>query len=240
MDTSFVKQTELLRHCTDVELGDALERASEVRLSSGDLLFSDEDEAREVWVLLEGELIITKAADGDEVIIDHLSPGAFLGEISLLTAAPAEHRARAKGDTRLLRIPGDVFHALMRSCAGVTETVLRTMAERVRRIEHLLQQRERMAALGTLAAGLVHELNNPASAANRALGLLREEFAALAPLARRLAKHPWTGEEIGLLRQLDEATLAVDQSARELNALARGDREDALGAWLDAHHVERA
>ena len=240
MDTAPLKQSDLLRLCTDVELDAVVARSSEVTLAPGDLLFSDEDQAQEVWVLLDGELIITKVADGDEVIIDHLFPGAFLGEISLLTATPAEHRARAKGATRLLRIPGEVFQELLRSCTTVAETVLRTMAERVRRIEHMLQKRERMAGLGTLAAGLAHELNNPASAANRAVGLLKEQFAALEPIARRLAEHPWAPEEVGLLRQLEEATVAGNAATVEMDALTRSDREDAVSTWLEAHHVERA
>jgi signal transduction histidine kinase len=240
MDTALLKETELLRHCTDVDLADVLARSSEVRLASGELLFSDADRAQEIWVLLEGELLISKLADGDEVIIDHLQPGSYLGEISLLTAAPAEHRARATTEARLLRIPGDAFHQLVRSCESVMQTVLHTMAERVRRIERLLQQRERMAGLGTLAAGLAHELNNPAAAANRALGLLTAEFATLEPLARRLAAHPWSDDEVQLLQQLEQATSAADQASRELDPLARSDREDALARWLDGHGIERA
>ena len=240
MDVAQLKESDLLRYCTDVALGDILARSSEVMLAAGELLFSDDDQAQEVWVLLEGELIITKVTDGDEVIIDHLYPGSFLGEISLLTATAAQHRARAKGPARLLRIPGDVFHDLLRSCTAVTEVVLRTMAERVRRIEHLLQQRERMAGLGTLAAGLAHELNNPAAAANRALSLLKEQFPALEPLARRLAKHPWSEEEIGLLRQLESATLTRDQAALELDPLDRRDREEAGTGWLEKHDGEGA
>src|SRR5215469_4718237 len=230
----------LLENCTDVELADLRARSSEIVLAPGELLFDEDDVADAVWVLAEGELAITKMMQGDETIVDHLSPGAFLGEISLLTQSPAGHRARAKDTARLLRIPAAVFSDLLKSCPAVSVTVLRTMAERVRRIAHLLQQRERMAGLGMMAAGLAHELNNPAAAAKRAATLLKEQMAALEPLAQRMVSRSWSPAEVALLRQLATVTEESDQATRDLDALTRSDREDEVGRWLDAHGVARA
>ena len=237
VDREALARSELLRDCEPEELDLLLAQAEELALGAGELLFSDDDRAHEVWVLLDGELVISKTVDGQEVVIDQLAPGAYLGEISLLTGTAAEHRARARGPALLARIPEDAFYEVLRSCVAVSQTVLRTMAERVRRIEHLLQQRERMAGLGTLAAGLAHELNNPAAAAGRAIAGLRERLATLAPLAQRLAAHPWSTSEVGLLRQLDEALAADGEQAAILDPLERSDREEALAAWLDAHDV---
>ena len=220
-----VRQSALLAGCTQVEIDDVLRRSSEVTLEPGDLLFSDADQAREVWVILDGELVISKMVADDEVIVDNLGPGDYLGEISLLTASPANHRARAKTPARLLRIPADVFQGLLRSCMAVTETVLRTMAERVRRVERLLQQRERMAALGTLAAGVAHELKNPAAAVGRAVELLAVEVDALEPIAKRLAEHPWSEDEVALLGQLKGVTAGGNGAGDTLDPTERASRE---------------
>jgi signal transduction histidine kinase len=115
-----------------------------------------------------------------------------------------------------------------------------TAEERVRRAEELLQQRERMASLGTLSAGLAHELNNPAAAVKRAAAQLKEQIGELDSLARRLAARTWSPEEVRLLEQLESATGGADRSARELDALARSDREEAAARWLDAHGIARA
>ena len=234
-----LRSSALFAPCSPEELDDVVRRSREVALAPGELLFDEEQRAEGVWVLLDGEVVVTKIADGDELVIDHLGPGGYLGEISLLTATRAQHRARAKGAARLLEIPGAAFRELIRSCDGVMEAVLRTMAERVRRVEHLLRQRERMAGLGTLAASLAHELKNPASAAHRAIGHLREHLDALEPLARRLARHTWAESEVGLLAQLEEATRSPDQRLRELDSVERSDREEALATWLAKRGVQR-
>ena len=107
------------------------------------------------------------------------------------------------------------------------------------RTDRLVEQRDRMATLGSLAAGLVHELKNPATAAGRAAELLKEHFAALDPLARRLAAHPWTADELQLLQQMESATKSADQDSRELDAVARSDREERITSWLEEHGVAR-
>src|SRR5579871_255940 len=112
--------------------------------------------------------------------------------------------------------------------------------ERVRELEQLLESRERLAALGTMAAGLAHELNNPAAAAKRAASLLKEQVAALEAVAERLASRTWSPPEVALLRQLAAVTGDPDQSTRDLDALARSDREDAVGHWLEAHGIEHS
>lgn len=234
-----LRQAKLLGHCSEAELDRVIEESEMMTLPAGDLLFSDEDQSKEVWVLLEGELSITKWADGQDIILDHLGPGSFLGEISLLTRTPAEHRARAKTACRLLRIPEPVFQRLLGTCPTIAQTVLQTMSERVRRIEHLLQRHERMAALGTIAAGLAHELNNPASAGHRAAGLLNEAFHAFVSITKELFEQPWTTPEKQFLLEL-EKTLNSNRSASSIDPVTRSDREQALGSWLEARDIPEA
>ena len=236
----------LFAECPAAQVAAVVARSREVALAAGEPLFSDDDRADAVWVVLEGDLIVSTLSDGDEVILDYVHPGGWLGEISLLTATPARHRARAKQAVRLLRIPGDAFRALLHECEGVMAAVLRTLAGRMRRAEQLLQGRERMAGLGTAAAGLTHELNNPTAAARRAAELLGAELDAIGELARRLARRPWSEAEVRLLDVLEGAAGAGDRGASGApashapDALARSDAEDAVARWLEGRGIARA
>ena len=239
MTIAGLRDIELFRSCSEAERTTLLAAATEVRLSPGQALFEEPDRAEAVWVLLEGEVVVIKTLDAQEVLADRLSPGALLGEISLLTGAPLGHRALAQHPARLLRIPGDAFLALVRSCPAVMEIVLRTLAGRVQKVVQFLHERERMVGLGTLAAGLVHELKNPAAAANRALALLGEQLAQLGPIGRRLAMHPWTADDAELLARLDSATCCVAAGVGELDPLERSEREEQVAEWLERFGVGR-
>jgi signal transduction histidine kinase len=239
MDRDELRGTELLRTCSDAELDELLAGSGEIRLAPGDLVFSEADTADAVWLLLEGELVVSKKLGGEQVVAERLAPGAVLGEISLLTGSPAGHRAHANEDARLLRMPGDAFIALIRRCPAVMETVLRTMAARVQKVARFLQERERMVGLGTLAAGLVHELKNPAAAASRAMAHLSEQLDQLGPVGRRLAMHPWTPEDAQLLARLDAATCCVRDGVKELDPIERSELEEAVASWLEGFGIER-
>src|SRR5437588_13035996 len=81
-DAEAIRHTELFAGCDEAALAGVMHSSSEVTLANGDLLFSETDRTKGVWVVLDGELVISKMVDGDEVVIDQLRPGGYLGEIS--------------------------------------------------------------------------------------------------------------------------------------------------------------
>ncbi|HEY2378332.1 MAG TPA: HAMP domain-containing sensor histidine kinase [Gemmatimonadaceae bacterium] len=98
-------------------------------------------------------------------------------------------------------------------------------------------QRERMATLGTLAAGLAHELNNPAIAIGRSVDLLRTEIAGVDPILRQIASHPWTEDELRFLARLGATTERTQGLTAPLDVVDRTDREEMLIDWLAQHEV---
>jgi signal transduction histidine kinase len=102
--------------------------------------------------------------------------GEFLGEMSLLEQTPRTASARAVRESELLEIGPESFRAVLENNPSIAATILRTVASRLRSTEASLMQREKLASLGTLAAGLAHELNNPAAAIQRSSAYLREAF----------------------------------------------------------------
>lgn len=98
-------------------------------------------------------------------------------------------------------------------------------------------ERERMATLGMLAAGLAHELNNPAIAIGRSVDQLRESIALIDPVIRQIASHSWTADELRFLARLGATTEATQDITAKLDVVDRADREDLLINWLETHQV---
>jgi len=98
----------------------------------------------------------------------------MLGEMALLEQAPRMASVRALRDSRVLAISQSAFYQLLSSNPSAVFAILRTVISRLRSTEQLLVQQEKLAALGTLSAGLAHELNNPAAAVRRSADQLRE------------------------------------------------------------------
>ena len=98
-------------------------------------------------------------------------------------------------------------------------------------------QRERMATLGVLAAGLAHELNNPAIAIGRSVELLRENITEVDPILRQIATHTWSDDELRFLARLGATTEGPRNVTASLDVVDRTDREEALMGWLEAHNV---
>ena len=102
--------------------------------------------------------------------------------------------ARALTDCRILRFPESKFHDLVQKMPELTERLVGMMTDRVRETTRREQQRDRLAALGKLSAGLAHELNNPASAAKRASSQLRDILQKIRDAAHELGRRDLTAD----------------------------------------------
>jgi len=221
---------------TDLDEAD-LERISAATshrdLPVGGRLFEEGDEAAAAYVIVAGELEILKKSSDREILLAVRGPGDVIGEMSLLEDAPRMAGAKARTEVELLEIPRAVFDEVLSTSTAASRRLFGVLLERWRETESRLRQREQLAQLGTLSAGLAHELNNPAAAAKRAV-------AGFEAAAGRLAAATATLERFGAG---DEVLTVVEQMAaaepQRLGSLARGDREEALMAQLKALGVER-
>src|SRR5207244_5153009 len=105
----------------------------------------------------------------------------------------------------------------------------------VQNTQRVVGQRERLLALGSLSAGLTHELNNPAAAAVRATAALRERVAGMRRKLGVIAGSPHPPMALSALVGLQEEAAERVAKAPSLSPLEAADREDALTAWLDEH-----
>jgi signal transduction histidine kinase len=140
---------------------------------------------------------------------------------------------RALTDSRILRFPSAHFPELIQKMPELTQRLVGVMADRIREVTRVEQQRDRLAGLGKLSAGLAHELNNPASAAKRATGLLRDALKRIKDVVQELGKHELTVAQKSEIEKLEASFLQPNQDP--LDTLATSDLEDQIDSLLRSH-----
>jgi signal transduction histidine kinase len=200
-----------------------LERLAETvdrqRLVPGDLLLREGDRGDAMYVVVTGELEVTKQAEGVELPLARVGPGAIQGEIAAIGGHERAASVRALTDVEVLRIPREGLLYLLDSGPEPALALLQTVLERVRALETFARQREKLASLGTLAAGLAHELNNPAAAIRRSVGAVSDAVAArdaLHPPHSLIGVHPDSAraphDALARADAIDEVLELVDDS----------------------------
>ncbi len=202
---------------------------TEVRLPEGELLFREDEPPQDFFVVLAGRLEVAKTIGGERTLLAVHGRGEFTGDLSLITRRSVTADARALEDVRLCRIAAADFHRVMTDLPDVAAVVFRATAGRGAELDATLQQSARMAALGTLAAGLAHELGNPAAAAARAAGQLEDALGRVEGATAQLAALGLPGDAVARAGAL-LGPLELDGR----DALARADAEDALAERLAA------
>jgi signal transduction histidine kinase len=214
-----------------------LRDGEEVTLESESVLASEGEKVNHFVVLLEGEVRIAKHYGEQDVLLATVLPGQFFGEILLLLDMPSVAQVTATKRSRIVRFDRDAFFRLLRSCEPAANTILREMAKRLRNKENFDAQREKLASLGTMAAGMAHELNNPISAARRAIGGLSDAIKHWRELSLEVSLESaadgcWTS-----MLEMERATVLRARGAVPLDPIAQTDREDELTRWMESNGV---
>ncbi|HEX3204290.1 MAG TPA: ATP-binding protein [Nitrospiraceae bacterium] len=216
-----------------------LEQGEEIPVAAGEIIAKEGEPAMYFHVIVEGEIRVTKTYGNQNVVMAVHTAGKFFGEVSLLLDMPYFVDAQARTAGRLLRYSKEQFWSLMRNCPSVSKEILRTMAARLRGLEGFSQRREKLVSLGTMAAGLAHELNNPAAAARRAAADLLTVAGGLPLLACRLNKQQLSTDQSDAVAQI-QRDLASRARPMPLDPLTRTDREEELLGWLEQHRIADA
>lgn len=234
-----LRQVPLLASLSDEQLN-CLSSAEEVPVEAGEYLARQGEIAHYFWFLITGQLRIHQTmGDGSGAPVVTIEPGTAFGEVPLLANIPVPTDLIATTTSHLIRIDEEGFWSLMTSCPEVRKAILGNMAFRFQKLQSITFQQEKMAALGTLAAGLMHELNNPGAAARRAASQLRENLLRMHELSAKFTRTSLTEEQKQCMLELQEQALTVKRPLM-MNSLEQSDAEEALVEWLEAAHIENA
>jgi signal transduction histidine kinase len=223
---------------------DALESfnvVDRVTAKAGAILSEPSKDVLYYWLVLEGECRADRVeADGTISTVGTAQSGEGFGETPFLMGKThPTFLVTAVKDSELVRFTGDQFWTLMACCPEARKVVLADMSMRLSTYQAEALHREKLVSLGTLAAGLMHELHNPGSAAKRAASQLRENLMKLQDLSLRSASKPKTPEQMQCMHSLLKHAMKSCH-APALSSMEQADAEEALAEWLQDAGVENA
>ncbi len=230
-------QVPLFEHLHEYQLDWLVENGQPACVEPGEYLFREGDEADYFYVIMNGEVQITREANGSEMILATHQAGGFSGEVPLLSGTNYIASARALHESKLLRFDNQSFREMFSVCPVIVSKLFGELSRRIQATEAMDRQREKMMALGVLSAGLAHELNNPAAAATRAADQLGDALARLQPMTINLTRVLDEDQLKTLLTLRERAAVTLGQPD-DLDSLTRSDREDELSDWLDDRGVD--
>src|SRR6516164_6454198 len=229
--------TELLRVPTFADLPDDqiawfLIQSQEVSLKAGDVYARQGDPPEAMFVLLEGEFQWRGEFGGETVMIAG-KVGDVTGALPFSRMKQFTVTGRAVTDGRILRFPSSLFPELIQKMPELAKRLVGVMADRIREVTRLEQQRDRLAGLGKLSAGLAHELNNPASAAKRAASQLRSTLHRVKEASHELGRRELTPTQKSEIERLEALFTRRDEPPPD--ALTISDLEDQIDSLLRSH-----
>jgi signal transduction histidine kinase len=231
----------LFEKLSDDQLDWLCEHGTVIAVGPG-LVYAEGEPAEYLYVLLTGTVVMSRRIGNDDVEVNRTSgrgvyAGAFLAYLGDRVPQVYNNSLRAAEPCRFFTLEAATFAQLMNDWFPMAVHLLEGLLFGTRNAQEAIGQRERLQALGSLSAGLMHELNNPAAAAVRAVGSLQERVARM---RGKLAALTTTGHDASFLVnlvQLQEEAVERVAKARSLSPMGAADAEDAVADWLDAHGI---
>jgi signal transduction histidine kinase len=225
-------RVEVFQGLPDDQIDWFLSQSQEMRLKAGEVYARQGSPADAMFVILEGHLQARGEVGGESIAFD-LEPGDVTGVLPFSRMKAFTVGGRAETDSYALRFSATLFPQLVQKMPELTQRLVGLMSDRIREATRMEQQRDRLASLGKLSAGLAHELNNPASAAKRAASQLRDMLKRVRDASLELGRRELSAEKRAEIEKVEASLIQTDEPP--LDALAASALEDQLDSLLRSH-----
>jgi signal transduction histidine kinase len=233
-----LRTVDLFDTIDDAQLAEWVPLAHVRQLAAGEIIAEQGEGPAGLQLLLAGRAQAFILAEGKSEPVGHHVAPTWMGAIAVLTGGSLGVRMQAETDCRVAIVESEDFKRLAFAQPTIHQRVMRQVAPVMSRVTEREQSRERLASLGTMAAGLAHELNNPAAAARRAAAQMTEALAVIDSALGSFVEAGVEREQAGELLQLQQQALAHATACTALDTLDASDREDELLERLQALEVE--
>src|SRR5467141_1805979 len=232
-----VEKSELIRVAAFADLPDDqlawfISQSQELHLKAGETYLRAGDPANAMFVILEGQFEI-RGEIGGETVAFAIDAGNVTGALPFSRMKTFTVGGRALVDSRALKFSAALFPDLVQKMPELAKHLVGLMSDRIRETTRMEQQRERLAGLGKLSAGLAHELNNPASAAKRAASQLRSILIKIKSASLELGRRDLTSAQKLEIEKLEASFTQKDVIPAD--ALTISDLEDQIDSLLRSH-----
>src|SRR6267378_4992962 len=209
-----------------------IDQTTELRLQPNEIFMREDDHADAMFVVLEGMLQGKGDIGGDSVVVP-IDAGSVTGMLPFSRMTNWTLTGTAITSSRLLRFPSARFPELVQKVPLLAQRLVGVMSDRIREATRIEQQRDRLASLGKLSAGLAHELNNPASAAKRATSQLRDMLKKIKNASLELGRRDLSPTQKSEIEKLEASF--VQSSEVPPDPLAVSDLEGHIDSLLRSH-----
>jgi signal transduction histidine kinase len=240
MELEFLRKVSLFANLNDEDLMHLNSRVETRHLTQGEYLFNEGDDGDEAFLIVKGQLEVIKSMGKRQVLLAVRDQGEVIGEISLFQDNTRTASIRARRDTELVVIDKEMLNEMISRSPEAAHSILNTIIARWNSTESLLKNSEKMAQLGTLSAGLAHELNNPASAIARSAGSLEQALDDFFDIEADIDKLDLQVNKQHLLQELRNKIKSAAKAPPEFNSLMRSDLEYEMEELLEEYDIEES
>jgi len=235
-----LRQIPLFTQLPEEHLQWLAEEGTEVSLDAGTKIAEQGDSPDGFYAILEGQTEWMQRVGDRQAHAITLGPGEIFAELLLILDEPYPVTGQALTMVRLYKLEPKTFWDLLYRCRAVMRDIVRVAAERSQMHESVTQQQAKLISLGTMAAGLAHEMNNPAAAVQRSSQELYQVFQHLSQQAFRLNHWTLSPEQRQFIDELPVAVMERAKEAPKLDPLVQSDREDEMSDWLEERGVKES